>query len=281
MNYKDKIAALILSFLLFVSFELSANQGKIALLFLTRSDLNHPKLWQQQIEKSKDLYNVYIHSVKPLSDPYFAGSRISKIVPTSWSIHVKAWQVLIQEAIKNPENEKFVFLSEACIPLYSLDKIYAILISDPRTHMAFSKPWWPSSNPREITELFPQYRFGNAEWMVLNRRHAEIIAQDEAIIRVVARHPNDQESYFASLFAVHNCLPEVANHSFTYVNWRDAINGGASPWHFFETSNFNENLLGQAYSSGAIFARKFTTTYPEDVLIDMIENQTLHYGGPY
>lgn len=243
---------------------------KVALLFLTREELNHPRLWQELLEDCPDRFSVYIHSMAPLQDTFFAPYRIPQIVPTTWSIHAKAWQILLQEALKDPENQRFVFLSESCIPLYRLGEIYDVLIDDPRSHMAFARPWWQKTSRRELQEVEEEFRFGNNEWMILNRRHAEIIAQDNMLIRIASRHSNDQESYFASLLAIHDCLHEVCNHSFTYVNWKNATNKGASPWCFEEPSAFNDGLLDTAYTRSALFARKFAKTYPEDVLLNMI-----------
>ena len=202
-----------------------------------------------------------------MSEPYFKDHRIDNIVPTTWSIHVRAWQVLIQEALKDPENEKFVFVSESCVPLYTLNHIYDVLMQYPYTYMAYSKPWWLSSNPREIYELNPEHRYGSSEWMILNRKHAEIVAKDKGVIRIVSRHYNDQESYFPILLSIHNCLGEVFNHSFTYANWQYASNNGGSPYVFKEYDESSEELIEDAYNIGCLFLRKVATTFPEEILL--------------
>lgn len=209
-----------------------------------------------------------------MKDPFFQKHRISKIVPTTWSIHVKAWQALLQEAVKDPENVQFAFLSEACIPLYSLKHIYSVIMKDPRTHMAFARPWWDQYNPRELHTIDPEFRWGNAEWMVLNRKHAELVAGDRAVIRIVSRHENDQESYFSTLFAIHGCLLDnLCAHSYTYVNWKNATNGGASPYTFTEVNDFNEALLDEAHEGGALFARKFAEEYPSEAILGRIQRK--------
>lgn len=250
-------------------------QDKIALLFLTKSAPNHPELWKELLKECPNKFNMYFHSKEPIQDPFFQKYRIEKIVPTSWSIHVKAWQMLIQEAIKNPENQYFAFLSESCIPLYSLDYIYQEITKDQRTHMAFARPWWPTWSPREIQSICKEFRHGNTEWMVLNRKHAELISHDRAIIRIIARHQNDQESYFSTFFAINGCLyEEICNHSYTYINWEYAINNGANPYQFEEVSDFNKKLITEAYSIGALFARKFTKEYPWKKILKMIRKET-------
>lgn len=247
---------------------------KIALLFLTREAPNHPNIWQSLLKNTEGKFSVYIHSKYPINHPYFSAFRIPHIVETSWSIHVKAWQVLIQEALKDNENTHFAFVSEACIPLYPLEYIHKIITADLHSHMGYAGPWWEQSTTREVHEIVPEFRLGNAEWIVLNRKHAQIVAKDKAVIRIVSRHDNDQESYFATLFAIHGCLDEICNHTYTYVNWKNSVNGGTSPYAFEKSSTFNEHLIDMAYRQGFLFARKFTTSYPEDVLFEMIHTHT-------
>lgn len=275
MNFRWILTA-IFSFCLFAAFHpMAIAKEKIALLFLTRSTPNHPELWKKLLKEAHGKYNVYIHSKEPMEDAFFQQYRINKIVPTSWSVHVKAWQALIQEAVKDADNVYFAFLSEACIPLYSLDYIYSEITSDPRTHMVFAGPWWPQSDPRELHTIDLKYRYGNAEWMVLNRKHAEFVASDRTFIRLIARHPHDQESYFSSFFALNGSLfDDLCCHSYTYVNWENAINDGASPYHFSEINAFNHGLIEEAYAMGALFARKFTPEYPWEQIWKMIRHRT-------
>ncbi len=274
----SKFLSLLFCLLLLTSFQTLYAQEKIALLFLTRSDLNHSELWKQLLEEAPNRFNVYFHSKDPLEDPYFQPYRIPKIVPTTWSIHTKAWQLLIKEAVKNPENVRFALLSESCIPLYSLTHIYKKIMSDEFTHMFFRKPWWPSNNPREVKSIKSKFRYGNWEWIVLNRKHAELVAEDKKVIKIISQYENDQESYFSSLFAIHGCLSgETYNKSYTYMNWEHSINGGASPYPFTEESAFNDTLIEEAYSGGALFARKFAPEYPACAILKMIRKNTKKY----
>lgn len=270
MNFKTLLTILV-TCLLIGAFPLAA-KDKVALLFLTRSEPNHPGLWKTLIQEASKKYTIYIHSKEPMQNPFFQQYRIDKIVPTTWAIHVKAWHALIQEAVKNPDNKYFAFVSEACIPLYSLDYIYSVITSDSRTHMAFARPW---DSGHEAKSIPSEYQYGNFEWMVLNRKHAELVAQDRAVIRIIARQAQDQEIYFSTFFALSNALVEdICSHSYTYCDWEHAINNGASPHHFTEVNSFNNGLIDYAYSIGALFARKFTKEYPEMHLLQMIRNHT-------
>jgi core-2/I-Branching enzyme len=243
---------------------------KVALLFLTLKDLNHAHLWQEQIEANEDHFSVYIHSKEPLSDPYFKKFRIKHIVATSWAIHLKAWQKLVKAALKDSDNKKFVFLSESCVPLQPLDKIYQALMKDNHTYMRYGRPWWPSNHNREVIELPKEHRWGNHEWVILNREHAKLIAKDKDIIEVVSRHGSDAESYPSSLFSLYDCLqePNINNIITTYVDWEH--NEGPHPHTFKDGGELDWALLQKAREQNAFFVRKVASSFPEEVLFSLI-----------
>jgi len=239
---------------------------KIALLFLTQKDLNQSTLWQKALEGKDDRYTVYVHSKYPMDDEFFKKYRISNIVPTTWANHVKAWQVLLEEAIKDKANVKFVFLSESCVPLYSLDKIYNELQSDKRSRMGYGRKWW-NDYRRTLVEIPEKHHFGNNERVILNRNHAEMIVADKTIIEIAAKHPVDIESYFATFFSINDQLNDdyFINFQTTYENWV-----GHSPYEFLDVNAFSLNLFNQAKESRCFFARKFSNRFPTHLLMELI-----------
>lgn len=245
---------------------------KIALLFLTVGELNHPDLWKEHLYVDSR-FNIYIHSKHKMKDQYFAQFRIKKIVSTTWSKHVNAWQELIKEALKNPENKKFVLLSESCAPLWTLDKIYEELVKDHNSYLEFSRPFWSHDNAREVVELAPKHRWVGPEWVILNREHALLVAKDKWIISCVINHPSDAESYFPTLLSYHGLLfsPSVVRKKTTYANWK--MHEGPHPYTFRTPTEFNLNLLRRARASGAFFVRKISSSYSADALREfMTEN---------
>lgn len=250
------------------------NTPKVALLFLTREDLNFPDLWKNELQACAHLYNIYVHSKKPMQHPFFKPYRISKIVPTSWARHVKAWQALLQEALKNPENVKFVFVTESCMPLYRLSTIYRVLTQDPFSYMEYKRPWWAGTE-RTVREIDPKHFYGSWEFVVLNRQHAQLIANDRTIIEIVARYPLDIESYFATFFSLQNCLTEFVNRTYTYMNWEHLNKGGAHPHEFEHYNPLSEQLIKEAYEQGCLFLRKVAKTFPEEVWLSYMQNSEL------
>lgn len=251
-------------------------EDKVALLFLTIKDLNHPKIWQGQISANIKQFSVYIHSKEIMENSFFKKYRIANIVPTSWGFHVRAWQELIREAIKDPDNKKFVFLSESCVPILPLRTIYEKLMKDDNSYMSFSKPWWPSDHGREVVELPLEHRWGNHEWVILNRDHAMLVALDDDVINKVAAHGSDAESYPSTLFSVHGCLNDsnIVRRITTYVNWEH--NDGPHPYTFTEANDFTFNLMQEARNNDCFFARKFAPTFPTVNLLRFIWKDYIH-----
>jgi hypothetical protein len=245
---------------------------KIALLFLTRKELNHPRVWQKMLEEANGLFSLYIHSKEPMEDVYFEKYRISTTVPTSYLIHNRAWQVLLQEALKEESNVKFIYLSESCMPLYPLKVLYHYLINQPESYMRYGTPRWPREDEREVNEIPIEHRYTNAEWIILNRQKASLITEDQTIIELCAKHIHDQESYPSSFFSLKGCLQEVFYRQTTYASFIKPT--GPYPYHFQDYTPVEANYINNAKRGGCLFARKFTPEFPSEMLFS-IANQRL------
>ncbi len=259
-----QLVALIMTGCLFASPGVYAD--KVALLFLTIQDLHQTELWKEQLALNKDKFSIYIHSKEPLQDAFFKKYRIKHIVPTSWAIHLEAWQKLVKAALKDRKNKKFVFLSESCVPIKPLNEIYAVLMQDNNTYMRYGRPWWPSDHNREVVELPVEHRWGNHEWVILNREHAELVGTDRTVIKYVSRHGSDAESYPSSLFSVCGCLedPNIVNAITTYVDWEH--NDGPHPHTFKDAGPLDMELLQKAKEQNAFFVRKVASSFPSEIL---------------
>lgn len=84
----------------------AAEGQKVALMFLTRADLNHTEIWKEWIDLEK--YNVYNHSKDPATDPWFRQFRIAETQRNEWGFLILAQQALLKAAVQDPENTKFV-----------------------------------------------------------------------------------------------------------------------------------------------------------------------------
>lgn len=274
MVHKAKLCILVIAAICIIAWgslpgSEAQSDKKVALLFLTVNEPNHSDLWKKIITDHRELCNVYVHSKYKMTHPFFAQFRIKYTIPNSWSIHAKAWQLLLKEAIKDKSNYKFVFLSESCVPLYPLDFIHWYLTQNDNTYMSIARPWWNRQHHREVTELPEEHRWGNHEWIVLNRKHAKMIVQDIHVIEVVSRHSHDQESYPSSLFSVQGCLYEIEGRMLTFVDW--PLGNGCHPYTFKDARGFNMSLLKEAKQNGYLFARKIAKEFPESALMQLID----------
>lgn len=240
---------------------------KIALLFLTRKELNHPRLWEKLLEGNHEKFNLYIHPKEPLEDPFFKKFQVANPVPTEYFYHGRAWQIMLQEALKDASNEKFVYLSESCSPLYKLEDLYHHLISNSNSYIRYTKPWWPRNSEREIVEIPVEHRWGNHEWVILNRAHAQVIAEDHEILELAARHiSSDHEGYPSSLFSLKGCLDEVVYRQTTYAYFNTGP-GTPLPFGFYDDEELEAHYLLNAKRGASLFARKFPPEFSSAKLI--------------
>jgi len=263
---------LYVAFFFFITFSVYAEeQRKLALLFLTRSDLNHTDVWKEWIDPVR--CNVYNHSKTTPTDPWFAQYRISDIQPNEWGYLLLAQQALLREALKNPFNEKFIFLSESCIPLYSCNHIYFTLMATPHSHMRWYGIWWEGDPHRTLTEFPTEHHFGNHQWIILNRKHAQMIADDNYWIHLAMQHLCCDEAYPSTFFSMCGVLNEFRNELTTFVDWQ---RGG--PYTFVQHTQQNYDILidakhnpnGYFAPRKCLFARKFSSSFPSDVINSII-----------
>ena len=134
---------------------------KIALLFLTNTNHHHPILWKRFLDASPpNRYTIYAHpscasialrqssratAKKPVRGVRFAkypcppnaipptsflyGHTLSNDArePTKWGKLVLAYYALLKEAVRDPDNQRFVFVSETCVPVVHPNVMYRAL----------------------------------------------------------------------------------------------------------------------------------------------------------
>ncbi|XP_073138145.1 uncharacterized protein [Henckelia pumila] len=109
----------------------SANP-KIAFLFLTPGALPFEKLWDKFFQGHEGRFSVYVHAFmdKPVHfSRYFLNREIrsDKVIWGKISM-VDAERRLLANALKDPDNQQFILLSDSCIPLRDFDYVYNYLM---------------------------------------------------------------------------------------------------------------------------------------------------------
>ncbi|KAG0553788.1 hypothetical protein KC19_12G039100 [Ceratodon purpureus] len=103
---------------------------KIAYMFLTRGPLPLGPLWERYFKGHGDLYSIYIHAHPnympnfPPDSAFYRRNIPSKEVFWGKLSVFAAERRLLANALLDPANERFVLLSESCIPITPLPVAY-------------------------------------------------------------------------------------------------------------------------------------------------------------
>ena len=86
---------------------------KIAFLFLIYDEINNERLWRNFFRKiENDRYSIFIHWKHERKLEFFDQFKLKNPVPTEYAelSLVKAQNLLLREALKDEEHERFIFL---------------------------------------------------------------------------------------------------------------------------------------------------------------------------
>ncbi|CAN6452032.1 unnamed protein product [Victoria cruziana] len=130
---------------------------------------------------------------------------------------IQAERILLQHALKDPLNQKFVFLSDSCIPLYNFSYVYDYIMSSSTSFVdSFADTKHGRYNPK-MDPIVPvaSWRKGS-QWTVLIRKHAEVIVEDEVVFPVFQRHCKRRslpefwrdQPFPTDPSKEHNCIPD-------------------------------------------------------------------------
>jgi len=200
--------------------------NKIAFLFLTMGDIHQPCVWTTYFENKQNKYTVYNNPKYPdvIQTKWLKESVIPKRVEnTGWGFITEAYHHLLEEAVKDPDNVKFVFLSESCIPLKTFDAFYTQMMTDDlrTSYVKFMKPSGYDKQDRIATQ--PNYRLyepfiKHYARMCLSRYHSEkLLKKDFSFFN--SMHVGDE--FFLTLLHLSPGHDFVKDFEITYDNWED------------------------------------------------------------
>lgn len=213
---------------------------KIAFMFLTRGHLPLAPLWERFFKGHDGLYTIYVHA-DPSSDVQgpesgvFAGRRIpSKEVEWGSFNMVEAELRLLANALLDMSNQRFVLLSESCIPLHSFPIIYTHLINSTLSHIEVYDQPTRVARGRYKRRMNPnitikQWRKGS-QWFEMDRNLAIDIISEKDYYVLFKENCN-----MSSCYADEHYLPTLINMMFGKRNsnrsltWVDWSKGGNHP----------------------------------------------------
>ncbi|KAI4988957.1 hypothetical protein ZWY2020_036274 [Hordeum vulgare] len=233
---------------------------KVAFMFLTRGPLPLAPLWERFFNGTaaeggrERLFSVYVHTTPgfrldfPPSSPFHRRQVPSKATRWGDANVVDAERRLLANALLDFNNERFVLVSESCIPLYPLPVVHAYLTRSRHSFVgAFDEPS-QHGRGRYRVGLAPdvtlaQWRKG-AQWFEMDRHLAVFVIADD---RYYPRFRNEcrapcyvDEHYLPTVLSI--VAPEqIANRTITLVDWS---RGGAHP-ATFGAPDVTEDFLGR------------------------------------
>ena len=265
------IILIVFLLLLFRHYEtFSNNNKKIAFCFLIYDKINNEELWNhffKNVDKTK--YSIYIHYKEDKQLKYFNSYKIKDIVETKWcgDSLVKAQNKLLEHAIKDSNNEHFIFVSNSCIPLKSFDHIYNTLDTN---YSYFNKS---KSFIKEFNSSIKAYKA--SQWCILNRKHSLKILENYKILNTIferfkkinTRVCPDEYSYITLLYYLKLekeliLTQNLSSGATTFTGWKDMSNykdfkNSSKKGQPNSYSNIAKEELDFLIKSKSLFGRKF------------------------
>ncbi|KAL5982847.1 hypothetical protein ACLOJK_016924 [Asimina triloba] len=252
---------------------------KVAFMFLTRGPLPLVPLWDRFFRGHEEFYNIYVHALPGYKldvpqDSAFFGRQIPSQDVKWGSIELAdAERRLLANALLDFSNERFVLLSESCIPVYDFTTVYKYITGSVHSFVDTYDDPGRYGRGRYSRQMLPDIKLMHwrkgSQWFELNRALAVNIVADTKYYTLFRKYCKPScypdEHYFPTLinmfFGAMN-----ANRSLTWVDWS---RGGPHPATFGAadiTESFVRALRYNGtdcmYNSGKtsicyLFARKF------------------------
>ncbi|KAJ6728825.1 hypothetical protein OIU74_006829 [Salix koriyanagi] len=194
---------------------------KVAYLFLVRRGLPLDFLWGSFFENADTgNFSIYVHSEPGFQfdesttrSHFFYDRQLKNSIQVIWgeSSMIEAERLLLDAALEDPANQRFVLLSDSCVPLYNFSYIYSYLMASPQSFRGQEGRYHPKMSP-----VIPKDKWRKgSQWVALIRSHAEVIVDDVVILPVFKRLCKRRPPLDASkgklnikLQKQHNCIPD-------------------------------------------------------------------------
>ncbi|XP_075663802.1 glycosyltransferase BC10-like [Castanea sativa] len=245
---------------------------KIAFLFLARRNLPLDFLWDSFLENADVAnFSIYVHSAPGFAfnestsrSTFFRDRQLKNSIQVGWgeSSMIQAERLLFDAALEDPANQRFILLSDSCVPLYNFSYIYNYVMASPKSFVDSFLDKKENRYNSKMSPVIPKEKWRKgSQWITLVRSHAEVIVDDEAILSAFKkfckrRPPVDAKKgkLNIKLQKQHNCIPdehyvqtllamsdlegELERRTLTYTVWnQSATKMEHKGWHPF-TFNF-------------------------------------------
>ncbi|KAL0697552.1 hypothetical protein Bca4012_053674 [Brassica carinata] len=225
---------------------------KVAFMFLTRGPLPMRPLWEKFFKGNEKYLSVYVHTppgydMNVSSDSPFYNRQVpSQKVAWGSPLLTDAEKRLLANALLDFSNERFVLLSESCVPVYNFTTVYSYLINSAYSFVdSYDEPT-RYGRGRYSRKMLPDIKLHHwrkgSQWFEVNRKIAIYIISDSKYYSLFkqfcrpACYPD--EHYIPTLLNMFHGSVN-ANRSVTWVDWSI---GGPHP-ATYGADNITEGFL--------------------------------------
>ncbi|KAK6945537.1 Glycosyl transferase, family 14 [Dillenia turbinata] len=260
---------------------------KVAFMFLTRGPLPMLPMWEKFFKGHEKLFSIYVHAppgfkLNVTNSSVFYNREIpSQAVQWGSPTLTDAEKRLLANALLDFSNERFVLLSESCIPVYNFPTVYKYLIDSAHSFVESYDDPSRYGRGRYSRSMLPDIQLKNwrkgSQWFEMNRALAIYIISDTKYYKIFRKYCRPScypdEHYiptFLNMF--HGSLN--ANRSITWVDWsmggpHPALHGASDITEGFIQSirkNGTCSYNSEVTSICHLFARKFAPSALEPLL---------------
>lgn len=210
----------------------SSAGAKLAFLFLARSSIPTAPIWEAFFadDPLKELYSIYSHPRPGFRlSGIFAKTEIVNRTKVTWGAVTvaKAEMLLVRAALSDRRNERFLLVSESCVPVHPLRCVYDFAMTSPSMVAT-----WKTLERRSMYDFGAldalvkrRWRKGH-QWVLLARREALLVADEE---------------WYDAFFEAHAATPVAAEFRSKYTAQTgrydgDSIHHSFADEHFVQTA---------------------------------------------
>ncbi|XP_076918322.1 glycosyltransferase BC10-like [Bidens hawaiensis] len=252
---------------------------KVAFMFLVRGPVVLAPLWEGFLKGYNRLFTIYVHgsnrswNVTEPEGSVFHGRRVpSKGVEWGKVNMIEAERRLLANALLDYSNQRFVLLSEACIPLFNFSMVYSYLINSKYNFVESYDLAGPVGRDRYSKKMAPvvdikEWRKGS-QWFEMDRDLAVEVIADKKYFSVFHDFCDGKcfaDEYYLPTFVTKIFGGTNANRTLTFVDWKIP---GAHPTQYTSNDVTKKFLLklrdnrsceynGKKNQICYLFARKF------------------------
>ncbi|RAL40210.1 hypothetical protein DM860_008350 [Cuscuta australis] len=213
---------------------------KVAFMFLARGRLPLVALWERFFRGHEGQFSIYFHispkfryDEPPQSSVFYKRRIPSKPVQWGRPSMIDAERRLLGNALLDHSNQRFVLLSESCIPLFNFTFIYDYLVNTNQSFLGSFDDPSKVGRGRYNKRMHPRVALSDwrkgSQWFEVDRELAIRIVSDVVyypVFRDHCRPPCYADEHYLPTLTNILCPQSTSKRSVTWADWS---RGGSHP----------------------------------------------------